>query len=322
MSIRDIFFIFLGWRTGLFFIAFLGLSLLPTLDFYNKQLFFPHQGLDFWSRWGNWDSGGYLYIAEHGYIPRLTVFFPLYPMLIKAGTFLGFSYFWSALLISHISTLIALIFFCKLVSLDFNIKTAKKALFALLIFPSSFYLGTIYSEALTLALSMLAFYFGRQQKWFLAALFAGLTASTRLIGVGVILALLFEYLYQRGEVINLKVLWQTLLGRIFTYVVLIWILLSSLSLFNNLLLKGIVSSVLELLKFPFWAVIVISLIVFAKSLLSRLPYSKLLSRNLIYLMLSPLFVLGYFYYQNLVFGSPFTFLESEALNWGRVVSFP
>lgn len=164
---------------ALLFITFLGLSTFPSpID------------LDYWIRWANWDGGHFRGIAENNYLPQQTVFFPLYPMLIKFLMFFNIPSLWGGLIISNFATILALFFLYKLVLLDFSDKIAKRAVFALLIFPTSFYLGAVYSESLFLLLTLSSFYFMRTNKIFWAAILGTGTLATRLAGIAVFFALI------------------------------------------------------------------------------------------------------------------------------------
>lgn len=190
-----VFLLFSGWRIVLIFITFFGLSTFANITITTGRLAWPNQGLEYWVRWANWDGGHFLGIAEHGYKLQQTVFFPLYPLLINILHNLGIPFLWGGLIISNLSTLIALFFLYKLILLDFDINIAKKALFALLIFPTSFYLVAVYTESLFLALTVASFYCARKDRWLLAWVLAGLACVTRLAGVAVIAGLFIELFF-------------------------------------------------------------------------------------------------------------------------------
>ncbi|MBI2597291.1 hypothetical protein HYW41_03990 [Candidatus Daviesbacteria bacterium] len=314
--------LFLIWRLALLFIAFLGLSVFPNLDFYNKKLFFPHIGLNFWDRWANWDSGAFMYIAKNGYVPGWTVFFPLYSIFIKFVTLFGLNTFWAGFLISQVSTIIFLFYLYKITILDFDTKVAKRTLFAILIFPTSFYLGSVYSESLFLATSISACYYARKEKWLLASLLAALASSTRLVGLGVILVIFIEYFTKQPK-INLGFLWHNRFNRVSIYLILIIIVLditnNSIKT-NNLLISGVIVSVIELTA---WILILVGLLIlsqFIKSMKS-ININKILSINFGYLYLSLLPFAAYLLYQKFRFGSYLTFIKSESW-WGRTLSEP
>lgn len=176
------------------FITFFGLSTFPHINPQTKELFTAQASVDYWIRWANWDGGHFRGIAENNYLPQQTVFFPLYAMLIKFLMFFNIPSLWGGLIISNLATVLTLFFLYKLTLLDFTEKVAKGATFTLLIFPTSFYLGAVYSESLFLAVTLSSFYFARKKAWGWASLFAGASIATRLVGLVTILAILVEYL--------------------------------------------------------------------------------------------------------------------------------
>ena len=121
---------FIVWRLALILITFLGISILPSTTSPSKDLFWPSTNIDYWTRWADWDGGDFLSISNFGYLKLQTTFFPLYPLLIKADSLFNIPTFWSAFLISQLSTILILFFLYKLVLLDFSEKNAKKAIFS------------------------------------------------------------------------------------------------------------------------------------------------------------------------------------------------
>lgn len=327
--LKYIFLLFLGWRLILFFITFLGLSALPNLNFYTKELFFPSPELDYWTRWANWDGKAYQDIANLGYQPVLTVFFPAFPILIKALTLTGLSSFQAGFLISNTALILAMFFMFKLVKLDFDSNVAKRALFALVIFPASFYFVTLYNESLALFTTVSAFYFARQKRWVYASFFASTAALTRLTGVAVIIGVLFEYLVNYNYIsknnINISFLWQTKIRRFFIYFLFLILFLNILPSLNflkqHLLIQGLIFSVLDLIKLIFYPLVVILLLNYLRSLLKYIQLEKFFSKNLIYLLLSITPISLYFLYQKINFNSFFSFLSYESV-WGKYFSLP
>lgn len=191
--LKYIIILFLGWKVAILFITYFGFSIIPSIDNENNIYIAPNSKDDYWQKWANWDGGHFISIAENGYLPIQTVFFPGYPMLINTFMYLGFSPLWGGLIISNICVIIALFFLFKLISLDFGEKIAKKSIFTLLIFPTSFYLGAVYSESLFLASSLAAFYYARKNNWLLASVLAAISVATRLIGIAVVLGILAEF---------------------------------------------------------------------------------------------------------------------------------
>ncbi len=153
----------------------------------------------FLAPWANFDGIHYLFIAGNGYTNNLG-FFPLYPSTIKVvsmifGTHTPFdlAYFFSAFFVSNIAFFLSLIVFHKLLSLDYNEKQTKQTLFALLVFPTSFFFGSLYSESLFLLFLFLSFYFARKKQWALASIFGIFLTLTRLVGICIFPVLLYEY---------------------------------------------------------------------------------------------------------------------------------
>ncbi len=149
-----------------------------------------------------WDSPHYIDIAKNWYVnvgeQRLfIVFFPLYPALIRLTTF-DFQYInVSALLISNVSSIIAMVYLFKLAKLDFGDEISKRAVLYLNVFPTAYFLAAIYTEGLFLALVIACFYYARMGKWPLAGLLGMFSSLTRMNGLLLLPALAIEYLRQR-----------------------------------------------------------------------------------------------------------------------------
>jgi hypothetical protein len=150
-----------------------------------------------------WDSLHYMEIAKNGYLAQgpsqiNIVFFPLYPLLIRLTT-INFGYVnLSALLVSNASSCVAAFYLFKLAQLDYDGKAAIKAVLYLCIFPTAFFLSTMYTEGLFLALTIASFYYARLGKWPIAGLLSMFSALTRIGGLILLPALLAEYLHQKN----------------------------------------------------------------------------------------------------------------------------
>lgn len=306
---------------AIFFITYFGLSNFATANLVNGTLSWPSSNLDYWIRWANWDGGHFRGIAENGYLPQQTVFFPLYPMLIKTLMSLGIHSLWGGLIVSHISAVAALFFIYKLALLDFSEDLAKKAVFIVLIFPTSFYLGAVYSEALFLALATSAFFFARKNSWLLAAVLAGLASATRLVGVVIILAIFVEYFLKSDPLFRFKYLWSTLPRRlliILSLFSLLFAFLQNIALYlSNYSLLGIISYLAEYTQPILYIAFILVILEFIKTHKNK----KILSKNTLFLTLSLTPIPLYMYYQQIIFNSPFSFLTNEH-QWGRAFSMP
>lgn len=149
-----------------------------------------------WS-WANFDGVHYLSIAAIGYQQFQQAFFPLYPLSIKILSLnTGWNYINSGILLSHIAFIAALYCLYKLLELDFGKKTYL-IIALLLLFPASFYFGSVYTESSFLFFSCASFLAARKEKWWLAGIFGGFATATKLLGIFLFPALLIEYFSRR-----------------------------------------------------------------------------------------------------------------------------
>lgn len=208
--------VFSGWRIIISFIAYFGLTVFPV-HLGNHLTEWATPDTDFWMRWSNWDGGHFRGIAENGYLIFQVVFFPLYPFLIRALMFLGIPSLWGGLIISNLSIVFALFFLYKLTLLDFDVSTAKKAVFTALAFPTAFYFGAVYSESLFLLLTVASFYFARQKRWYLSLVLASFSSVVRLAGLVVIFCIGIEYILKNPSPPTFKQISSSLTARFSIY---------------------------------------------------------------------------------------------------------
>lgn len=176
---QKVFKYFLYWR----FLIFIPIIIAPY--FFKLQSNFLGGGMEkylsnpyLWS-WANFDGEHYLSIAKIGYSNGEQAFFPFYPILIK---YLG-NNVWSGILISNIAFLLALFGLYKLIKLDYSEKIAIGAIGLMLVFPSSFYFGAVYTESLFLMLVVWTFYLFRTKKYIFGFIAGSLSSLTRVIGL-------------------------------------------------------------------------------------------------------------------------------------------
>lgn len=174
------------WRLTLFVFLHFSQSLPLQRNFLGGGLDNYRNAPIFWS-WANFDGEHYLSIAQRGYGQGEEAFFPFYPMTIRvAAEILGSDiadYNLAGLIVSNLSFLLATVGIYKLIKLDYQKRTARAAILLLLLFPFSFYFGSVYSESLFLALSIWSFYFARQKKWLPAVILGAFSTATRFIGI-------------------------------------------------------------------------------------------------------------------------------------------
>lgn len=164
----------------------------------------------FWDR-ANFDGIHYLDIARKGYGINQQAFFPLYPRMIKffAPLFNGKDLL-AAVFVSVLSLFGLMFIFYKLVKLDYDESISKRSLIFFLIFPASFFLGMVSPESLFLMLTLGSFYAARRGKWWLAGVLGALSSYTRIVGVFLFPALIWEW-WEQSKVKSEKVKVKSLL---------------------------------------------------------------------------------------------------------------
>jgi Gpi18-like mannosyltransferase len=204
MLIKEIFKKVLIWRLITVIFAIPGILFLSLKPGYTQLK--PGFSFDnFINMWANFDGFHYLNLAKYWYGSPFTylnyAFFPVYPWIIRVFNILG-NYIYSGLLISHLSFIFALFFLWKLIRLDYSVKVANTTLVLLLIFPTSFFFGSVYTESLFLLISVLSFFFIRKKMYFLACVFAAIASATRVTGIFIWPAILYEFWVINGK--NIK----------------------------------------------------------------------------------------------------------------------
>lgn len=203
----EIFLLFFSWRTILFIIA--AIAPLIVTSWGNR---FPYvdqlisSNLPYWVwPFGNFDGVHYLTISRIYYGANYTqTFFPVYPLLIRFLSKILFlkNNLLAGLIISNVFLIASLITFKKLLILDGEKKYLKWILLFILIYPFSFYYGSVYSESLFLFFTILSFYLARQKKWLFSGICGAVASATRLFGIFIFPALLWEYFSQKKEKVN------------------------------------------------------------------------------------------------------------------------
>jgi hypothetical protein len=218
MSFKKILLLFLVWRGFDFLILYFAPKIIPYLGFfpYRDQLVSFH--LPHWlNSLANFDGLHYLSIARQGYGQWEQAFFPLYPLLIKFLTPVLKNSLLVGLLISNVSFLLGLVVVFKLLNSKFQILNFKsnsndkilnnKNIFwffvFLLTFPTSFFLGAVYTEGLFFLLIVSSLYFLKKENYICAAVFTFLASLTRLIGVFLIIPIIF-HIIKKYQISNIK----------------------------------------------------------------------------------------------------------------------
>jgi Mannosyltransferase (PIG-V) len=159
------------------------------------------------------DGVWYRMIAEHGYQPPAhplaPSFFPFYPILIRLVAFVVRDWQTASLLVSNGCFIAAVFVFDRLLRLDHDEATSRRAITFLMFSPLSFFFSSAYTESTFLLLAVGATFAARKEKWFLACLCAACLGATRPPGILIGVLLLAEYLMQwRNSGAKLRALLQ------------------------------------------------------------------------------------------------------------------
>lgn len=217
---KKIFLLFFLWRTFLFVPILIANKFIPYRNGYDYTS--PVHFLDksnniisnfLLSPWANFDGVYYLLIAAKGYTVNAG-FFPLFPLSISIINFIfnpaadrlpfePLQYFTAVVLVSLYFVLSLIVMF-KLIKIDYKQDIAIWSIIFMLLFPTSFFYATIYSESLFLLLSLCSFYFALKKRWILAAFFGTLLTATRMVGIAIIPALIYEFIKEEKSLFKIK----------------------------------------------------------------------------------------------------------------------
>lgn len=202
--------LFFGWRIALWLVAFLGKYRLelgqdPSYIWIPTDPWIPEQLPEWLQFFMRWDAGWYLSIMEHGYVYDVganysnLVFFPLYPLIsVALSWLLNSDPLIAAFVVTNVALLCAMPLVWKLARKELDIDGSWRALLLLMIFPTSIFFGSVYTEALFLLFSVATFLLARNNKWWWSGLVGVLAVLTRPVGIFLVPALILEYFEQRG----------------------------------------------------------------------------------------------------------------------------
>jgi Gpi18-like mannosyltransferase len=153
--------------------------------------------------WNQWDGKWYVGIAAHGYHwgihgkPALA-FYPLYPLLIRAGMTLGMPGLVSALAVSNVAFFGALFYLYRLACSVAGPRAGLGAAWLLSLFPTAFFFFAPYSESLFLLSAIAAMYYAHENRPAASGLWAAAAVLTRPTGLIVLpAAVVAIVLYRR-----------------------------------------------------------------------------------------------------------------------------
>ena len=199
--------VFIAVRLGLLILGLLAVELFPPLKPVSVPGWRAHPLPD--PGWQNaftsferFDALWFLRIASAGYRAGdgSAAFFPLYPLAIRSVSWVMAGHpFGAALLVSNASIAGGLCVLYALTASERSIRTARRTVLFVALFPSSFFFFAPYSESLFLLLAVTTYWAARSRRWAAAGAAGALAALTRNVGVVLAPALLVEAFHQRAE---------------------------------------------------------------------------------------------------------------------------
>ena len=186
------------WIFILFFIVFLSRNPSYFPYSYEKDSIDPQSISILWHL-SNFDGVHYQNIATRGYITSFqTNFFPLYPLLINIfGNLFQRSYLIAGILISLLSLLGSVTILRKL-------SKSPHTIILFLLFPTSFFLISGYTESLFIFLSLFVWYQYKSKNYILATVFGIFLSATRYYGILLLPMILVDFFFKLKPVERFK----------------------------------------------------------------------------------------------------------------------
>jgi Gpi18-like mannosyltransferase len=179
------------------------LSLFPDLNkvAYNNCIHWPrNSGPTAATHFATWDGAHYLFLSEMGYKrgSPSCAFYPLWPLLIRAGSYLtGRNHFIAGLVLANLLSVAALVLFHKLVTLRYGVREATLATVLLVAFPGALFFSFIYTESLFLTLVLLFFLMLHHERYGWAGVVGFFLPLTKAVGIFCIVPLMAQLIAKR-----------------------------------------------------------------------------------------------------------------------------
>jgi hypothetical protein len=143
--------------------------------------------------WQRWDAVHYLNLARLGYFGVSegdSVFYPLYPLLVRlVAPAAANTYVLAGLIVSTLATVVTLACLYQLADRHYGPDTARWTAAALAAYPAGLFLVAPYTESLFLAFTLAAFLAAEDRRWAWAGVLGALASLTRGPGVFTAIAL-------------------------------------------------------------------------------------------------------------------------------------
>lgn len=176
--------------------------------------------------WVRWDANNYIRIATLGYdgyyengMATTLVFFPLYSWIMKIFNIFIPSIEACGLIVSSICYSLGCVFLHALVSLDYNEKTAKKAVILISVFPFSFFFGAIMPESVFFFTGCACMYFACRRRFVISGILGALASLSRMQGLLLAVFFVTEWInaYKPFTLVrekNYRSLWRNIFAKL------------------------------------------------------------------------------------------------------------
>lgn len=147
--------------------------------------------------WNRWDAIHFLNVAQNGYQTTGTarfeiVNYPLFPWLTRLVALVFGNYILSGLFVTGIASVAAGLLLQKLILLDYSRVIARRGVWFMFIFPTSYVFHVPYSESVLMAFAIGSLLAARNGRWPLAGILGALACMSRVNGLVLIPSLLVE----------------------------------------------------------------------------------------------------------------------------------
>jgi hypothetical protein len=158
------------------------------------------------SRWQHWDADYYVQLAQSGYPrvvagqPGVVAFFPGEPAALRVVHLVVRNWTLAALVVSATAGSVAVSALARLTAYEDGSghgELAERTVLYFVLSPFAVFLAAGYSESLFLAFALTAWLAARRDRWAAAGILAGLSATVRITGLFLGIALLVEHLVVR-----------------------------------------------------------------------------------------------------------------------------
>lgn len=195
----------LGIKAATFVLALGAITFFPAFNQreYTNDIHWPREGPPtLATHFATWDGAHYLFLSEEGYQrgSASCAFYPLWPYLIRAGSWLTFgNHFIAGILLANVLSLAAVLVFHYFVERHHGRSTANGSAALLLVYPGAIFFSFIYTESLFLLLVVLFFLCLFQERYVWVAVIGFFLPLTKAVGVFCIFPLLLQLWLQRAR---------------------------------------------------------------------------------------------------------------------------